>query len=343
MLPALLGALAASFAVGYGPLRASLALSAPARWRTAQVQGLTLDLPADAAVPVQDPGDPWTATEFRSGILGTLRIARERPRGELQPAFRGWFELPGPLDRPITYRIRGQAAQARPVTAFGPSGHFLRRQGRTAATVCVFDLEGFRYWVQARIPEPSRASLACFDHVLLSMRGPDGAAVDPGLARDLKAAEAGLAPEIVMAPVWAAFIPVGLLLGIGGVFWRVNRLSGRAPRAPEALGGRYAEAPVEVLLATRMQRKYFEAAIAVLDDRLVVYTFGTPFLVLPLEAIRGRAAEGTGWFGPPYLEIALEGNLDFRKMRRWYGAWTVRARLRIYTADCQRLRVALGA
>jgi len=342
LLPALLGALAASFAVGYLPLRARMALAASAQWRPAQAQGLTLRLPADAKAPVQDPGDPWTATEFHTGSMGTLRIARERPRGGLQAALRGWFELPGPLDRPITYRVHGQPAQARPVTAFGPSGHFLRRQGRMAAAVCVFDLDGFRYWVQARIPDPSPAALACFDRVLLSLRGPSGDAVDPRLALDLQAAEAGLAPGICPNFAWAALMPVVLMIGLGGISIVISRRSGRAPETTGAAGVRYAEAPVELRLATRLQLKYFEAAIAVLEDRLVVYTFGTPFLELPLAGLGGRVAEGSGWFGPPYLELTLEGALDFRKLRRWAGPWTARTRLRIYTADSLRLRVALG-
>jgi len=342
MAPVFLGILAVFIAVGPGPLRASRSLTAR-DWRPVAAQGLTLDLPADAGAPVQDPGDPWSATEFHGPSLGRLRIARERPLSELPPALRNWFELPNLLDGPLSYQVHRQPAQVRPVTVFGPSGHQVRREGRLLVAVCVFDLGAYRYWVQIRTPGGSRATLAGFHRVLLSMRGPDGAGVDPLLASQLRDAEQGLAPGIVQGGSWAPFIPLGVLLLAAGLVLAVGRWSGRAPKLPEGLGGRYFQAPVEVLIAFRMQRKYFDAAIAVLDDRLVVYTFGSPFLTVPLAAIRGKVTSGDGWFPPPYLEIALEGTQDFRKWGRLCGAWRGRTRLRIYTEDILRLRGALGA
>jgi len=342
MVPALLGALAASFAIAYLPLRAGRALTSAA-WRPVSAQGLTLDLPADASAPVLDPGDPWTATEFRTGVLGTLRVARERPRGDLQPALRNWFGLPGSLDGPITYPIGRQPAQARPVHAFGPAGLQVRRQGRLLTAVCVFDLDGFRYWVQARTPNASRAALACFHRALLSMRGPGGDRVDPRLRGELAAAEAGLAPGLAPGLLWLAWIPLAVMLLVTALVLAVGRLSGKLPASPEAQAARYLQAPVEVLLAFQARRKYFDAALAITEDRLVLYTYGTPFLAVPLAAIRGNAAEGAGWFAPPFLEITLTGAQDFRKLRRLYGRWTGRTRLRIYTGDVSRLRVALGA
>lgn len=341
MIPALLGALAASCAIAYLPLRASRALAASA-WHSVPVLGLTLDIPANAAAPVMRPGDPWTATEFRTQVMGTLRIARERPIGELQPALRAWFELPGDLVAPLTYPIGGQPAQARPVHAFGPSGHQIRRQGRQLTAVCVFDLDGYRYWVQARTTAGSRDSVACFHRVLLSMRGADGAGVDPRLKDELKTVEAGLPPGIAPSLIWITFLPMAVMLVImSGVLW-VSRLSGRPPSPPEGLGSRYLEASVEVMLAYQMHRKYFDAAIAVTDNQLVLYTFGTPFLTVPLAAIRGNTREGTGWFGPPFLEIALAGVQDYRKWRRLYGWWKGRTRLRLYTSEVSRLRMAIG-
>ena len=342
MIPALLGALVASFALAYLPLRASRALNGAA-WRPVSAQGLTLDLPPDAAAPVLDPGDPWTATEFRTSAFGTLRIARERPRGELQPALRSWFGLPGTLESPISYPIGRQPAQARPVHAFGPSGLQVRRQGRQLTAVCVFDLDGYRYWVQARSSNPSRAALACFHRALLSMRGPGGAGVDPRLQGELAAAEASLTPGMAPDLFWLCFIPLGAMLLITSLVLAVGRLSGKLPQSPEAQGARYFQAPVEVMLAFQMQRKYFDAAIAVTGDRLVLYTYGTPFLTVPLAAVRGNAAEGTGWFAPPFLEITLSGSQDFRKLKRLYARSAGKTRLRIYTADLSRLRVALGA
>lgn len=341
LAPVLLGVLVVLITVGRGPLRASRTLSGRA-WRPVVAQGLTLDLPADAGAPVLDPGDPWSATEFHGDSLGTLRVARERPLGELAPALRNWFELPHALDGPLTYQVRHQPAQARPVTVFGASGLQVRREGRLLVAVCVFDLGGQRYWVQIRAPGGSRATLAGFNRVLVSLRGPDGAGVDPGLAGQLRAAEQGLAPGIVQDGPWLAFLPVGLtLLLTVALILGIGRLSGRAPRTMEGLGGRYFLAPVEVLIAHQLQRKYFDAAIAVLGDRLVVYTFGSPFLTVPLAAIRGRVTAGNGWFPPPYLEIALEGAQDFRKWGPLYGRWRGRTRLRIYTGDVLRLRAVL--
>ena len=341
MIPALLGALAASCAIGYLPLRASRALAASS-WHPVTAQGLTLDLSADAAAPVQEPGDPWSATEFSTPVLGSLRIAREQPRGDLQPALRAWFNLPGDLVAPVTYAIGRQPAQARPVHAFGPSGLQVHRQGRLLVAVCVFDLDGSRYWVQARNTAASRAALSCFHRVLLSMRGADGAGVDPRLKAELSAVEAGMTQGIAPDLFWIAFIPMGVMLIVVALVLAVGRLSGRAPRPPEGLGARYLLAPVEVLLAFQMTRKYFDAAVAVTEDRLVLYTFGTPFLTVPLSVVRGNAVEGFGWFGPPFLEIALTGNQDYRKMRRMYARWMGKTRLRIYTADISRLRIALG-
>jgi hypothetical protein len=342
MAPVLLGVLAVLVVVGQGPLRVSRSLTAHA-WRPVAAQGLTLDIPADAGPPVQDPGDPWSATEFHAASLGTLRVARERPLSELPPALRNWFELPHTLDGPLTYQVHRQPAQVRPVTVFGPSGHQVRREGRLLVAVCVFDQGGQRYWVQIRAPGGSRATLAGFHRVLLSMRGPDGAGVDPGLAGQLRDAEQVLAPGIVQGGQWVAFIPVGVMLLASVLILAVGRWSGRAPKTLEGLGGRYLQAPVEVLIAFQLQRKYFDAAIAVLDDRLVVYTFGSPFLTVPLAVIRGKVTAGDGWFPPPYLEIALEGAQDFRKWGRLYGGWRGRTRLRIYTEDVLRLRAALGA
>jgi hypothetical protein len=342
LIPALVGALATSLVIAYQPLRqARAATSGP--WRTAQLQGLTLDLPADAGAPVEQPGSPWSATERHSPTLGMLRVAREQPSGELEPALRAWFELPGPLDAPIAYAPQGQPAQAAPVHAFGRSGIQVRRLRRQPVAVCVFDLGGQRYWVQARAPGIPRAFLPGFRRMLLSMRGPGGETVDPRLADELQALESTLPSAILPSdPLWVLFIPLGVMLIIGAVATAVTRLSGRTPRRPEFLAAPFFQAPVEVLLAFQMQRKYFDAAVAVIGERLVVYTYGSPLLSLPLAAIRGNAQAGEGWFPPPYLEIALNGSQEFHKYRFLYGRLAGKIRLRIHTPDLPRLRMALG-
>ena len=73
------------------------------------------------------------------------------------------------------------------------------------------------------------------------------------------------------------------------------------------------------------------------------YTFGTPFLSVPLAQLPGRVTVKQGWFGAPYLELALEGGQEFHKRRFLYRLWANRLRLRIYTRDAQRLRLQLGA
>lgn len=344
LIPAFLGALFASGAIALPWLQAVRAAAEPEAWRPAEALGLSFRVPPGTSAPAADPGDPWTAMDYRAPALGTLRIGRERPRSGLQPALREWFGLSDPLEAPVIYRFQGRPAQVRPVIAFGPSALAYRRQGRWFAAVCVFDLDGHRYWIQARSANASRASLACFHQVLASLRGPDGTAADPALVRDLRDAEADLAPGLVPLQPWGALLPVGVLALLAGVFLAVGRRSGRPPRRPETAGSRYDEAPVEVLLAVPLQRKYFDAALEVAGDRLVLYTFGTPFLSLPLDALPGRVAEKAGWFGPPSLEFTLEGCLDFHKQGWMYRAWKARkVRLRIYTRDVQRLRVALGA
>lgn len=339
LIPVLLGALAASFFLGLRSQRSRRALTAA--WGRVEAQGLSFELPPDASGPFQAPGSPWSATEFRSGVLGGVRIARERPRGDLDGALREWFALPGPLAGPITCNLQGQLSQARPVTAFGPSGHVLRRQGRDFVAVCVFDLGGFRYWVQARARDGSRETLACFDRMLLSLRGPEGAGTDPALKADLAAAEAGLAPGLVQDLAWTAALPVGAMLLALAVVYGAGRLSGKPAR--DGAGSSYEASGVEVCLGNRFQRKYFDAALTIRNGRLTVHTYGTPFLDVPLASLPGRVSEGTAWFGPPYLDLALEGGLDYRKNKLLYGLWSGSTRLRIYTEDVRRLRLALGA
>jgi len=343
MIPGLLVALTVYAFIGLQATQGRQAHLHPAQWRREAVQGLSLDLPAETSSAIQMPGEPWTATEFRSGVLGTFRVARERPRGDFQGALREWFELPGPLDQPLTYRLRGEPAQARPVVVFGPGAHVVRRQRRLLVAVCVFDLDGWRYWVQSRVRDGGREHLEAFDRILASMRASGGSGVDALLPPALAEAEAALAPGLVQNPVWVIALPgvamilaMGLALGIG-------RLSGRPPRDPGALAASYLVSGVEVLMGGRFQRKYFDAALAVLGDQLVLYTFGTPFLSVPLAHLRGRITEGTSWFGPPYLEFTLEGAADFRKHKLLYGLWSKGTRLRLHTDDPSRLRIALGA
>ena len=343
LLPVFLFALGFLAFFGYRSLRASRALATPGSWHPAAVLGLTLDVPADISAPALDSRPPWTAMNFRTAILGTLRIAREQPQGDLQGALRNWFGLSGPLDAPVTYLIRGQLAQARPVTVFGPSGLLFQRQGRQFAAVCVFDLDGSRYWIQARTGDANRATVACFHRVLRSIRGPGGAGVDPLLGAQLEAAEKGLDPRLVQGLPWFALIPLGMVALVLGITLALGRWSGKPPRGQEGPPSGYSEAHVEVLLALQLQRRYFDAALAVTGGRLVLYTFGRPFLTVPLDTLPGRVSEGSGWFGPPYLELALEGSQDFRKLGRWYGMWKSRTRLRIYTQDYRRLRAALGS
>ena len=341
MIPGLLVAMTAYAVIALHTLQGRHALLNPAPGRRETVQGLSLELPAGTPGPVQVPGEPWTATEFHGGVLGDFRVARERARGDFQGAMQAWFALPGPLDGPLTFRQHGQPTLARPVIVFGPGGQVVRRQGRQLVAVCVFDLDGWRYWVQSRVRDGAREHLVCFDRVLLSMRAPSGSGVDALLAPALAAVEAGLPLGLVQDPTWVLALPgVGMLLVLVVVFG-VTRLSGRPPREAEAAS--YVASGVEVSLGGRLQRKYFDAALAVQGGELVVYTFGTPFLAVPLDRLRGRVTEDTSWFGPPCLAINLEGGADFRKNRFLYGLWSGRLRLRIYTEDLPRLRLALGA
>ena len=58
LLPPLLVALAAPVFLGFQFQRAG---AQP--WHRIEVQGLTLEVPAEASAPVLKPGAPWTATE----------------------------------------------------------------------------------------------------------------------------------------------------------------------------------------------------------------------------------------------------------------------------------------
>lgn len=321
--------------------------ASPSGWRTETAQGLTFQVPEGSRGPYHSPGTPWSATEFPGSLGGTLRIAQESPQGDLDQALQNWFELPGPLDRPRTYALHGQPAQARPVTAFGPAGHFLARRGRQLQAVLVFDLDGSRYWIQLRTGNPSAATLAGFHRMLLSLRGPQGEAPDSGLARELAAAGAEPAPGLLERHPWPPqmgfLFPAALMLLAGAAQIGLGRLAGRAPRGPGALANRYLEAPIEVCLARRLQRKWFDAALSVTDDRLVIHTFGTPLLSVPLAALAGKVTPRTGWFGSSWLELGLEGGQEFHKHRFFYGGLAGKLRLRLYTRDEARLRAALRA
>ena len=347
MIPALCVALAAC---GFGWImttRAAARATAQTGWRTVSAQGLSFQIPEGSRGPYRRPGSPWSATEYGRSFGGTLRIAQETPQGTLQPALRNWFELPGPLDRVLTYPVNGQSAQARPVTAFGPSGHFLLRNGKVLQAVLVFDLDGSRYWIQLRTGNPSPESLAGFHRVLLSLRGPEGQPPDPALARELAAAEAELAPGLVDRHRWPSqllfLVPVaGILLAAGAQFG-VARWSGRAPKESGAWASQYLETPIEVCLGYRFQRRWFDAAVAVLGGRLVLYTFGTPLLSVPLAALAGKVEARTGWFGSPFLELSLQGGQEFHKQRLFYRYLAGNLKLRLYSRDPGRLRAALGA
>ena len=342
MIPALVAVLAGSAFMAMQAGRTSRVLQSPGAWRRVEAQGLTVEVPVDASSPVLDPGDPWTATEFKSPSLGQIRIARERPRAELDQVLQKWFELPAPLAGPMTCRIQGQTVLARPVITFGPSGLFHRRQGKWVVAVCVFDLDGSRYWVQTRKLNGTRDTLAGFDRLLLSLQRSDGVGVDPLLKRGLDAAEAELPAGFIMDPAWVPLLPLSLVVIGVGLAFGMARLSGRAPAGSAIALARYQDSGVEVSLGYALQRKYFDVALAVVEDRLVLYTFGTPFLNVPLASLPGKVTEGTAWFGPPYLEFSPEGRLDFQKNRFLYGLWSSRTRLRIYTEDASRLKMALG-
>ena len=338
MIPALVGAFAVSAILG---LR-TLGTPPPGPWHRVVAQGLTLELPPGTAEPVLKAGTPWASADFKSPALGVLRVARERPQGDLDGALRNWFGLPGPLTGPVNYRFGGQPAQARPVVVFGPGGYALQRQGRLLSAVCAFDLEGARYWIQMRTQAGTPAAVACFDRVLRSLKAGE-VPVDPLLKVGLDAAEAGLAPGLAPDPAWMVLLPGGVMVLAMGLAYGIGRRSGQPPKDGEGAACRYAASGVEVCFGGTFQRKYFDAALAVFPDHLTVYTFGTPFLDVPLAAFPGRVREGTAWFGPPFLEVDLEGPLAYRKNRFLYGWWTGGARLRIYSEDCLRLRMALGA
>lgn len=344
LLPAILIATAISGILGWQMLRARLAARDPAPWHRIEVQGLSLEAPPGASAPVPRPGSPWMATEFQDAALGRFRIAREHPQGDLQGALRDWFQLPGPLDRPLGYRMRGQPALARPIQAFGPSGYFLQHQGRILIAVCVFDLGEYRYWLQTRVADGPWQPLAGFHRVLLSLRSPEGTGVDARLESDLRLAETErVRGRIRLDPAWFAGFPAGMMLLAAAIASMVRKRSGRPARIPGGTPAAFEASGVEVAIRTGLQRRYFDAALAVLDDRLVLYTFGTPLLNLPKDRIRGQISQGTAWFGPPFLEITLEGRLDYPKHRFRFGLWAGRTRVRILTEDVSRLRMALGA
>lgn len=99
---------------------------------------------------------------------------------------------------------------------------------------------------------------------------------------------------------------------------------------------------VELGLVGGGQWKFLVACVSVVDGDLLVHTFGTPFLRVPRGSLPGRMRTGRGWINPPYLELPLEPPAQFLKRRWLYGLLPGRFKLRIYTAELDALRMALG-
>jgi len=99
---------------------------------------------------------------------------------------------------------------------------------------------------------------------------------------------------------------------------------------------------MEIAISRSMQYQFMDGALGFDAEELTVYTFGTPFLVIPRKDFGGRATSGQGWFGSVFVAIDLEGPLDFRKFRWKYRGWKGPTRLKIYTREPLRLLSALA-
>ena len=288
----------------------------------------------------QDHG--WEILEFRDARFGRLQLGTEPVRGwNFQDACKFWFALPTYPAGPLNYQAGRHRWFFKELPLFGRGAYALRQRGKSIRIVCAFEQDGLNHWIGLDTKMTFMVEKDLFDRLLLSLRLPDGTAPSAGLARAL-----ATVPEEgryrFFQPAW--FLVAVPLLGLALVFGLVNviqRFSGRLPKG-QVFGGHaplFLEGGLEICLSRAWQHKFMDGAVAVTDEGLTVFTFGTPFLFVPRSAYQGKVATGQGWLGNPFLSLRVEGAANFRKWAVLYrGAFFT---LKIYSPDISRLRAVL--
>ena len=303
-----------------------------------------LPLPAAFRSSATRTHGAWSLQEFEAPGVGTLLLSAEPLDGSPFPAACSrWFGLPNWPSGPLNYRNRGREWFFKPLPCFVQGAWSMHKEGKRLRMVACFDQGEHRHWVELGTSHGFLPELDAFGALLLSTRDAGGRGPGPGLG----AALAGIPGEsgyrfllplelLLCLPVLVFLLPTVLL-------WMVGRRSGRPPEDRVGTSGAAYHRPfVEVSLISGGQWKFLLASVTVVGGDLVLHTFGSPLLRIPRTALSGRIRVGQGWISPPYLELPLDPPAEFLKRRWFYGLVPGRFRLRIYTADLDALRVALG-
>jgi hypothetical protein len=242
---------------------------------------------------------------------------------------------------PLNYQAGRYQWFYKEIPVFGRSAYALRKQGKSVRIVCAFEQDGLNHWIGLDTRMNFMIEKNVFDRMLLSMRLKDGSTPSARLAQAL----ADIPREgryRFFQPVWfLVVVPLFAMTLVFGIVSIVRHFSGRLPH-PKVFGGRvpvFLEGGMEICLSRRMQHKFMDGAIAVTDEGLTVFTFGSPFLFIPRSALRGNITTGQGWLGNPYLSVPVEGAANFRKWAKLHSG--VISTLKIYSPDLGRLKAAL--
>jgi len=304
--------------------------------RQVEFEGLTLRIPGSFGSPRRSRHERWEKLSY-SGVMGNLLLAAEpaddRP---LSQAFTQWFSLPGYARGPLRYEAGGSRWYFREIPFFGQGAYALQKRGKTLQFIACFSGNGRHYWIQLETRNTIPSIMKAFHEVLLSVREPDGSSPEPtlGAALDTIAQDCGW--RFILPMTLPFMVPLIFLVLVFGIQLLVR---GRSGRAPEVLAN-FREGGLEILLSGPGQLQYLDGAIGVTAQALTIYTFGTPFLVIPRSALAGRVSTGEGWFGAKFVLLDLEGPLEFQKYK-WKFRNKRGTKIKIYCADPNPLYFAL--
>ncbi|WP_005035110.1 hypothetical protein [Holophaga foetida] len=312
--------------------RPALLPSGPSR--SVAFGGAALEVPEAFGAPVSSRFENWERRTL-SGRSGLLLLAWEPadPR-PLSQAYAQWFDMPAYTRGPVRYESSGFRWFYREIPLFGQGAYALqkRSRGKGLRLITCFSQNGNHYWIQLDVPNPSTQAQRAFHAMLLTLKLPDGSRPEPTLAAALEGIPRECGWRFTLPMGLPFLLPLAVLALVFGIQVMVRKRSSRMPDQPSG----YMESGLEIAFSRPMQIQYLDVAIGVTGEALTLYTFGTPFLVIPRASMTGRVTTGQGWFGAKYVQLDLEGPLDLRKYKWKYRA-DRGARIRIYTPDETRL------
>jgi hypothetical protein len=316
----------------------------PGGARTVTFGSASLPLPAAFRSAGARTRGAWTLQEFKAPGVGTLLLSSEPLDGSaFEAACQRWFSLPAWPAGPLIHRGPGGDRFFKPLPIFRQGALELHKERKSLQMTACFDAGGHRHWVELATTQGFSPEHEVFNALLLSLRDVEGHGPGADLGAALAAVPRETSHRFLLPLETLLAFPVMLLLLPSLITWVVGRRQGRLPQADTPLAASFRRPFVEVGIVGGGQRKFFLACVTVVDGDLLLHTFGTLFLRVPRAAHAGRATVGRGLVNPPYLELPLAPPAEFLKRRWLYGLAAGRIRLRLYTADLDALRVALGS